>query len=618
MDNSWSFLYVDNAQEKKLRALYSINWSKPIERFFCENIGIVGPSRPYFDFLAFYCNKYNVPLYRNTQQLEDAFLLNVIRELLTKKSDKILWLFSRLGLTYNKGDGFETIRRWHASSDAFKNLLPELLSSILSDLLAQEKIAWLSEFYSDAKILVNLISCRWKVINPFSQQQAIDFCLQLIQEDNSNLSDSEVTTALYCVLLSYFCDYDIHKLNLPQNIARSLKKYQSLFPNYILEKLEPYRDMIIDMLTKRLHAELSEAEIDRYSSVSAVDEEDRILWVDYCFPYTPISPHAYFLRKANTNLADILYLIYRKKDYALLNKISFHSFKTIYCLHDHISYIPADCQKYITFIDKDANPWLKFDELAAELLLLFDKPLGDVKNERNRIEHADNVKALIDCFYQQKRSVQIYEDSMRHLRHDYGTSIGLISDYLECGLGGKQLVVNSFNTIKHAIASVGKEKYNIETVELGNLIHDYVKDLSTRVSYRLVVTPPMNQSMLINTDTEKLCRYVFDNICNNAKIHGFEPLRRKNPVKNIVRFSFEEDRNYYILSIANNGKKLDVDPEHIFDGSGQPSSTVDGFTNMGMRNVYSCIRELNGVIECVSNPDNEFPVIFTIKFPKIK
>lgn len=157
------------------------------------------------------------------------------------------------------------------------------------------------------------------------------------------------------------------------------------------------------------------------------------------------------------------------------------------------------------------------------------------------------------------------------------------------------------------------ENKNIQKYYLLELLQEYLDEIDAEVVY---VNEWNISSFQIFVDKEKFQNHILINISNNIQNHAFgtrnfanKPLWEKE-----VNITVEDVNDNYIITIKNNGEVYTGDPARIFDyGYSHGKLKNNG---IGMYSARKSIRELGGLIEFISTPNEKYHVSLILTIPK--
>lgn len=112
--------------------------------------------------------------------------------------------------------------------------------------------------------------------------------------------------------------------------------------------------------------------------------------------------------------------------------------------------------------------------------------------------------------------------------------------------------------------------------------------------------------------SKKALEEIMENICVNAMEYGFKG--RKDG--NLIRISIETTDGCYVVSVANNGCALnsDTNVEDVFKYGVTTSDNRDKHSGIGGYQIKKLMERFGGSVELVSQPDNDFPVVYRMTF----
>lgn len=159
-----------------------------------------------------------------------------------------------------------------------------------------------------------------------------------------------------------------------------------------------------------------------------------------------------------------------------------------------------------------------------------------------------------------------------------------------------------------------------EQINITDYLEDYVKKHSNPCFDFEVVSNPVSTDKGLFVFSRNALDTIFQNIVFNAWKHGF----KDRPQGNVIRLSWTEDEDTVQLFISNNGSPLEesMNNNNLFK-YGETTSigqeSVDGHHHYGLGcyQVWCLIRDKNqGDVQCISEPEKEFPVTFKLIFNK--
>lgn len=116
-------------------------------------------------------------------------------------------------------------------------------------------------------------------------------------------------------------------------------------------------------------------------------------------------------------------------------------------------------------------------------------------------------------------------------------------------------------------------------------------------------------------------KLVLDNIISNACCHGFE---NRHEQKNIVFLDFKEKGDNIILFVGNNGHPLNaqLSATDVFTYAksskfGMQDDHHECHFGIGGYEIKNLMHEFGGDVEILSNPTEDFPVVYKLTLPKV-
>lgn len=619
MTNSWDFIQelsasqiyelkefihrADICESNEIKAATQADLAGLIAR----NIGGSKSYISYFDFLAFFCNMYSVTMESSVQKTEDNLLLFLLKKEIQVKESSCETISKTFDVPFStRHELLEKLVSLHKSSTTFKDRLPNRLLSIANanNRLFNSKVA---------NLLIKLIELRWYVITPYDQQEALDYILEYIKKDTSDCTDDIVS----CHLMSSIIKGT--KGDVVDSIQSELQQKHPVFynniPHVIFEKLIPHSDAIIDMLMKRI-CNYSEQQVDLLQKANkACVPNGRTLFVEYGFPYTIVKKGCEFIRKENNDIANRLYLLYKLGE----------QYKQVYTYSAKGKYDNIVCStkvedKYSSFgkifaIERIANPFLIYEDVAKTLLPIFKKSLDEIKDLTNQTHEAKGFYKLLQAVINMKERAQIAENSMHRLRHDYSGHLGIIKDYIkeysEADQVEKDAAMNAFEIIRDAMGSIGKD-LTLSSENLIEVIKEYVGSSEiNQKNYRVIIESSENKAMA-QINKIAFTTSVLANIFNNAEFHGFILDRPKE--KNVILVNLSDEGDTWTITIRNNGVKFSGDESRVFEKKYRAGAKAN--TGEGMYSAYTTMTAMYGTISFKSIPEAEYPVRLTLNLPK--
>ncbi len=301
-----------------------------------------------------------------------------------------------------------------------------------------------------------------------------------------------------------------------------------------------------------------------------------------------------------------------------------------------------DFEKYTVCPDeKDFGYWqakslLSYQGLIAIPSLSKQKELCDsfVKLERSRLDRAAMSQYRQDIHERKHALGQI----MTQMRSNWESLLlaknehdGILVDEFVYGKKHPHTIKQIFETLDsymkeldEGIESFTPEDNTIfqtkEKIFLQDYLQEYVKTHSN----------PCFELQIDNSDerrdhgaivfSKKALETILQNLIFNAWKHGF----KGRSSGNIIRFSISEDDDSIQLLVSNNGTPLDKNMDNgVLFKFGKSSSrgqeSIDGHHHIGLgcHQVWCLMRDKGqGDVQCISEPDKEFPVTFKLVFNK--
>lgn len=159
-----------------------------------------------------------------------------------------------------------------------------------------------------------------------------------------------------------------------------------------------------------------------------------------------------------------------------------------------------------------------------------------------------------------------------------------------------------------------------EKIFLQDYLQEYVKTHSNPCFELQIDSSDESRELGAIVFSKKALETILQNLIFNAWKHGFKGRNSGN----IIRFSISEDENSIQLLVSNNGTPLDknMDNGELFKfgkSSSRGQESIDGHHHIGLgcHQVWCLMRDKGqGDVQCISEPDKEYPVSFKLVFNK--
>lgn len=302
---------------------------------------------------------------------------------------------------------------------------------------------------------------------------------------------------------------------------------------------------------------------------------------------------------------------------------------------------------YVLYKDEQNHEWI--GEWPAKALLSYDKALIAIpsltrqreecafaeKAERSRIDRAAMAQYREDI-HQRKHTLGQIMLNMRScwdaLNFAKRENNGCLSDDYVYGKKHPHSVKSIFESLESYINELGDgiESFTPEDNPIYEkkeqiFIKEYLEDFVKRhwnSCYDFEIAPSgtssENSSIVFS---KKALDTIFQNIVFNAWEYGFKEREHGN----IIRISWEENDDMLQILVSNNGSPIDesmISNNNLFKygkSSSRGKDSVDGFHHKGLGcyQIWCLMRDKGqGDVQCISEPENEFPVTFKLVFNK--
>lgn len=165
------------------------------------------------------------------------------------------------------------------------------------------------------------------------------------------------------------------------------------------------------------------------------------------------------------------------------------------------------------------------------------------------------------------------------------------------------------NEINNLTSNLEFDDSHKKHIKLETFISDYMKDKES-ISYekKCSIFPGFGTKM-----SEKDLRRLFDDVVNNAVIHGFTDESRTDYK---IRFmvEYEKETKEIVLSISNNGNLMPDGMVDRYSDMGEKAGKT-GHTGIGGYEVKLIAEHYGGRVCVKSDPDAEFPVSINVYLP---
>lgn len=188
-------------------------------------------------------------------------------------------------------------------------------------------------------------------------------------------------------------------------------------------------------------------------------------------------------------------------------------------------------------------------------------------------------------------------------------SVSSLVDALTYGL--KSLAVQT-----EYLADIDYDWNDLTKIEPGSFLKSYM-DSHQIPDVEMSLSCPMaeDEKILMNIPLS-LVERVFENIVANAQAHGFV---KGSCTKHQIRFAWSFDGDNVCISVSNNGLpfKEGVDADMVLTYGYSTSLHSESHAGIGGADIKNIMEHL-GSVEVLSNPTEEFPVTYILKFNNVE
>lgn len=249
---------------------------------------------------------------------------------------------------------------------------------------------------------------------------------------------------------------------------------------------------------------------------------------------------------------------------------------------------------------------------VAELKL--QQAFADYKREIRTRKHAlsQSVSAISSKWNTLIRAIQRNGGTL-NLTDSIGrvnpVTVSSLVDALTYGL-------NSLAVQTEYLADIDYDWKDVTKVEPGSFLKSYI-DTHQIPEVEMTLSCPMAEDEKILMNIPKtLVERVFENIISNAQAHGFVD---GSCSKHQIRFAWSFDGDNVSISISNNGLpfKEGVNTDLVLTYGYSTSLHSGSHAGIGGADIKNIMEHL-GSVEVLSNPTDEFPVTYILKFNNVE
>lgn len=256
------------------------------------------------------------------------------------------------------------------------------------------------------------------------------------------------------------------------------------------------------------------------------------------------------------------------------------------------------------------------------------------KAERNRIERAAMAQYRQDIHERKHALGQIMtqmRSSWESLLLSKNEHNGCLDDVFVYGKKHPHTVKQIFETVDSFMKELDEGIENFTPEDRGDfhtkekiVLFDYLDNFIKKHSnpcFELQLDPNSKaETTGIIYFSKNALDTVLQNLIFNAWKHGF----KGKDSNNLIRFTIKEDDDSVLLFVSNNGSPLAANMENgVLFKYGQTSArgqeSVDGHHHhgLGCHQIWCLMRDKGqGDVECISEPNKDFPVTFKLSFHK--
>lgn len=272
----------------------------------------------------------------------------------------------------------------------------------------------------------------------------------------------------------------------------------------------------------------------------------------------------------------------------------------------------------------------EMSDLESELQITLDTHKREVKSTRHAM--IQTLSALSSNWEQLKMFAELKKGgielsdtigranpiSVKDLMESIGYSISTLQRQvealrLEISDWGKEIAINPYKFINKYISTHSNPEIRMVNIGPDNIIDFPYYDEETGETTQI-----HNEDGDIFYAPERLVERIFNNIVANATAHGFSDERSNKE----IRFDWKTEEGNIIITIANNGLPLksgvtgnDVLMSGFTTALNENSKEGTLHSGQGGYEIKSLMEGV-GSVEVISQPDEEFPVVYKLTFEK--
>ncbi len=666
MDESWNFLIEAPDEEFSLltNALIesSISFSskdsrESLIRIVCDNVG------PNIDSYGQYIEKVCYKCWINTEgktisEKEKLLLDHIISIELDNKDEVGLQQFSKqFNFASQERESLKTeVLARSCSSIEFLRKLPSIaVSSVAVSAVGSTLLATSGNLFdnrnNNGKSFHHLLAITAILIqmsqeyNSILDEDSSKACLdRIIRTDDTFENQKETAISVMRTLFKTFGNIESNQYqHAIDEVSILLQGHETPIPAYTIRKMENWYKSLLKYLMKRLFP-LNDDEAGWYENSSKNLKGNKVVFFDYCFPYTKTIEGAYYARPIDkwkecvirlflvSNDVDVDAFFLSEKelrggiyDFAVIHELSESEDK--WC-KDHCN------NKPIVMTDAFSDGWesiigknIGVIELIREY---FGLPLEDFKDgiseemwskapSMYKKLRTEVLLPLYNIRFENEQVKKDNEERFRRLRHFSTPNIGLMRTIVNKIRKGKIDSVDFDNVLKQLdifqkfISGFGKEEGFHKSVDLISEINLAIG--IAKVSELFAIQKEYDENAKIGVlFMKEEINEVLTNIFENIKTHAFSStFKKKNKV--IVRI-VNAGSLCTTLYIINNGIPFKGDTEKVFE-KGQVYGEY-GNSGEGLYRAKTLMNKYGGTIAFISEPDKEFCVSYKLTFQNYK
>jgi two-component system, cell cycle sensor histidine kinase and response regulator CckA len=275
-----------------------------------------------------------------------------------------------------------------------------------------------------------------------------------------------------------------------------------------------------------------------------------------------------------------------------------------------------------------------YDEDDAKYLVILADLILEIIS-RKRAEQSEKMvqEALI-----QSQKMEMIGRLAGGVAHDFNNMLGVILGHSEMALEQADLpqqihvdlqairkaAMRSADLTRQLLAFARKQTIIPKVLELNNIVEGMLNMLLRIIGEDISIDwIPESQPLLVKVDPTQIDQILI-NLCINARdaITGSGKITIETGITNIEKTSCEtqflppEPGDYVTVSVTDNGCGVEKKHlPHIFEPFFTTKALGQG-TGLGLSTVYGIVKQNNGGIECVSDPNNK--TTFKIHLPRYK